>query len=69
MMATPKVTEDAFAEKPAIEWLQAVGWSLRHGIEMIPAEGSERTILADVVLRQTFRAARRITSGGRCSAR
>jgi len=57
MMATPKVTEDAFAEKPAIEWLQAVGWSLRHGIEMIPAEGSERTILADVVLRQTFRAA------------
>ena len=57
MTAGPKVTEDAFAEKPAIEWLHAMGWSLRHGIELIPAESAERKILADVVLQQTLRAA------------
>lgn len=58
-MTTPvaKVTEDAFAEKPAIEWLEDAGWDLRHGIELIPGESGERKIFADVVLQETFRAA------------
>jgi type I restriction enzyme R subunit len=52
-----RITEDAFAEKPAIEWLQAVGWTLRHGVELIPGASGERKILSDVVLQQTFRRA------------
>jgi type I restriction enzyme R subunit len=57
MPHTLKVTEDAFAEKPAIEWLREVGWSLRHGTSLIPGESGERTLLSDVVLLQTLRAA------------
>jgi len=52
-----RITEDAFAEKPAIEWLQAAGWTLRRGVELIPWPSGERKILGDVVLQQTFRPA------------
>ena len=57
MISALKVTEDGFAEKPAIEWLREVGWSMRHGTSVIPGESGERTILSDVVLLQTLRAA------------
>jgi type I restriction enzyme R subunit len=53
----PKITEMAYAEQPAIEWLQAAGWTLRHGVELIPETDGERKILSDVVLQQTFRRA------------
>jgi len=52
-----RVTEDAFAEKPAIEWLEAAGWSPRGGTTLIPGEADERKLLSDVVLLQTLRAA------------
>jgi len=52
-----RITEDAFAERPALEWLQAVGWTLRRGVELIPGASGERKILSDVVPQQTFRRA------------
>jgi len=52
-----RITEDGFAEKPAIEWLRETGWMPRRGTSLIPGESQERTILGDVVLQQTFRAA------------
>ena len=54
---SPKVTELAFAEQPAIEWLRETGWALRHGTELIPGESPERALASDVVLQETFRAA------------
>jgi len=52
-----RITEDGFAEKPAIEWLRETGWTPRRGTSLIPGESQERAILSDVVLQQTFRAA------------
>lgn len=52
---SPRVTELAFAEQPAIEWLQDVGWHLRHGTDLIPGESPERHLASDVVLQDTFR--------------
>ena len=57
MTTAQKVTEDAFAEKPAIEWLEAAGWTLRHGTTLIPELSVERSLLSDVVLLETFRSA------------
>ena len=55
MSATPaKVTEMGFAEKPAIEWLEDVGWTLRHGKSLIPGVSGERKTPKDVVLQETF---------------
>ena len=56
-MRDVKVSEMAYAEQPAIEWLQAAGWALRHGWDLIPEPGGERSALSDVVLLQTFRQA------------
>jgi type I restriction enzyme, R subunit len=59
-MSTPglKVSEDAFAEQPALEWLLDCGWSYLHGAEVAPDAGSgERTHWSDVVLMQSLRAA------------
>ena len=52
-----KVTEAGFAEQPAIEWLEQVGWTLRRGTALIPGESGERKIFSDVVLQETLRAA------------
>ena len=52
-----RVTEDAFAEKPAIEWLEAAGWSPRGSTTLILGGSDERKILGDVVLLQALRAA------------
>jgi len=53
-----KVSEDAFAEQPALEWLRAAGWGYRHGPTLAPGLGShERSTDRDVVLRQTLRSA------------
>ena len=53
-----KVSEDAFAEQPALEWLGEVGWGYRRGPTLAPGTGSgERSTDNDVVLQQTFRAA------------
>lgn len=51
----PKVTEDSYAEQPAIEWLQDVGWGYLNGTALAPdlAPG-ERAIARDVVLRTTL---------------
>src|SRR4051794_21967429 len=57
MSALGKISEMEYAEQPAIEWLQAAGWTLRHGVDLIPKAGGERKILSDVVLQQTFRRA------------
>ncbi len=57
MTAGGKVTEDAFAELPALEWLGEVGWVHRHGTTLVPGESGERKIHSDVVLQETFRAA------------
>ena len=57
MSHASKVTEAAFAEKPAIEWLEEIGWSLRRGVALIPGESSERKVLSDVVLQDTLWAA------------
>src|SRR4051812_38968050 len=54
---SPKVSEDAFAEKPAIEWLEDVGWTLRRGNTFTPEPAGERKLPSDVVLQHTFRAA------------
>jgi len=56
--AAAKVSEDAFAEQPALEWLQEVGWSYRHGSELIAGGAAgERTLDSDVVLLATLRRA------------
>jgi len=56
--AVLKVSEDAFAEQPALEWLLDCGWSYRHGSEVAPDGGSgERTHWADVVLLDSLRRA------------
>jgi hypothetical protein len=53
--AALKVSEDAFAEQPALEWLLDCGWSYRHGAEVAPDSGSgERTHWADVVLLNSY---------------
>ena len=50
-----KVTEDEYAEQPALEWLQEVGWGYRHGTELIASpDSAERTRDSDVVLRGTL---------------
>jgi type I restriction enzyme R subunit len=50
-----KISEDAFAEQPALEWLRDVGWGYRHGSELAAvADGTERTRDSDVVLRGTL---------------
>ncbi len=55
-MAVLKVSEDAYAEQPALEWLIDAGWSYRHGSEVAPDPGSaERTRWSDVVLLETLR--------------
>src|SRR5689334_10117874 len=51
-----KVTEDAFAEKPALEWLAEAGWGYRHGAELVARGPSgERNGDNDVVLAATLR--------------
>ena len=56
--AALKVSEDAFAEQPALEWLLDCGWSYRHGSEVAPESGSgERSHWADVVLMDSLRRA------------
>ena len=56
MPSTPgKITEDAYAEQPALEWLREVGWEQRHGSELIAAsDAAERQRDSDVVLRATL---------------
>jgi type I restriction enzyme R subunit len=50
-----KVSEDGYAEQPALEWLREVGWEYRHGSELIAAkDAAERQLDSDVVLRATF---------------
>lgn len=50
-----KVTEDSFAEQPALEWLQDVGWGYVSGTALAPdLAPSERSIARDVVLRETL---------------
>ncbi|MDO8184769.1 type I restriction endonuclease subunit R [Conexibacter sp. JD483] len=49
------VSEDAYAEQPALEWLQEVGWGYLHGTGLIAAPGApERQLDSDVVLRATL---------------
>lgn len=56
--AATKVSEDAFAEQPALEWLQEVGWGYRHGSELTAGgPAGERTLDSDVVLLATLRRA------------
>ncbi len=53
----PKVTEDSYAEQPALEWLQEVGWSYVSGTALAPdLAPSERAIARDVVLHATLTA-------------
>jgi type I restriction enzyme R subunit len=53
-----KVSEDAFAEQPALEWLVDCGWTYRHGAEIAPDAGTgERTHWSDVVLLASLRRA------------
>ena len=53
-----KVSEDAFAEQPALEWLGEAGWGYRHGPTLAPGAGSdERSTDKDVVLQRAFRGA------------
>jgi type I restriction enzyme, R subunit len=53
-----KITEDDFAEQPAIEWLREAGWGHRHGRHLIAGtQSSERVRDSDVVLRDTLRRA------------
>jgi type I restriction enzyme R subunit len=48
---TESVVEDA-----ALEWLRAIGWSLRHGLAIAPGEpGAERADYAQVVLEARLR--------------
>lgn len=50
-----RITEDAYAEQPALEWLREVGWDHRHGRDLIAAPGGpERQSDSDVVLLATF---------------
>jgi len=56
MPAPAKVTEDAYAERPALEWLADVGWSHVHGPTLAPG-GAERGLDSDVVLHATFSSA------------
>jgi len=51
-----KISEDAYAEQPALEWLEQVGWQRVHGSALAPG-GAERKLDSDVVLDATFRAA------------
>src|SRR4051812_2831144 len=51
-----KVSEDAFAEKPALEWLDEAGWRYRHGAELVAGGVSgERDRDNQVVLAATLR--------------
>lgn len=52
-----KIDEDGFAEKPAIEWLEQVGWASRNGAGLVAGVSGERKLPSDVVLQQTLRAA------------
>jgi type I restriction enzyme R subunit len=56
MPAPAKVTEDAYAEQPALEWLEEVGWQHINGPTLAPGD-AERTLDSDVVLQETFRSA------------
>ncbi len=50
-----KVTENSYAEQPALEWLQYVGWSYASGTRLAPdLAAHERSIARDVVLRETL---------------
>ena len=50
-----KITEDGYAEQPALEWLREVGWTHRHGSELIAAsDAAERQRDSDVVLHATL---------------
>jgi type I restriction enzyme, R subunit len=46
-----RANEDSLAERPAIEWLEALGWSYVHGSVVAPdGQAPERAVWSDVVL-------------------
>ena len=49
--AVTRIFTESVVEDAAFEWLKAIGWSLRHGLEVTPDEpGAECTDYAQVVL-------------------
>jgi len=50
-----KVTEDSYAEQPALEWLGEAGWDYLSGTTLAPdLAPQERSTARDVVLRETL---------------
>ena len=50
-----KVSEDEYAEQPALEWLTGNGWTYQHGTELGPETNpAERSHDSDVVLKETL---------------
>jgi type I restriction enzyme R subunit len=53
-----RMDEETYAEKPALEWLQALGWEHVHGPEIAPnGEAPERPAWYEVLLEDRLRAA------------
>lgn len=49
--ALPQSKEDLYAEQPALEWLQELGWDHEHGGDLVPGgPGLERSDYKDVIL-------------------
>jgi type I restriction enzyme R subunit len=57
-MSTVAINEDTYAERPALEWLEEVGWALAEGKDLAPnAPGAERSSYQDVILTDRLRGA------------
>jgi type I restriction enzyme, R subunit len=55
---TVAINEDTYAERPALEWLEEVGWAVVEGKEIAPnSPGAERANYQDVILADRLRGA------------
>jgi hypothetical protein len=53
---TVAINEDTYAERPALEWLEEVGWPVVEGKEIAPnSPGAERSNYQDVILADRLR--------------
>jgi type I restriction enzyme, R subunit len=59
------ITEDTYAEQPALEWLREIGWEHEHGPDIAPGPAAaERAEWSDVVLVDRLRSALRDLNPG-----
>lgn len=57
-MTTIAINEDTYAERPALEWLEEVGWPVIEGKEIAPnSPGAERENYQEVILVDRLRGA------------